>query len=95
MRVTGQSAPPDVIGYLLDEAKAALAEAGWSEVEISETRPPRRALTGPLRVLRQRVSGHRIALVVSGERPAGSDDVGTPLSAGASRRGAGPGGAPA
>jgi len=95
MRVTGQSAPPDVIGYLLDEAKAALAEAGWSEVEISETRPPRRALTGPLRVLRQRVSGHRIALVVSGERPAGSADGETFPAAGAGGRGVGPGGAPA
>jgi hypothetical protein len=92
MRATGQPAPPDVVGYPLDEAKAALAEAGWSEVEISETRPPRRALTGPLRVLRQRVSGHRIALVVSGERPAAPAD-GAP-SAGAGGGGAGPSGAP-
>jgi hypothetical protein len=64
-----QGMPPNVVGYLLDEAKAALADAGWADVETSETRPPRRALTGPLRVLRQQTSpSGRVALVVSGER---------------------------
>lgn len=96
MRATGQSAPPpNVVGYLLGEAKAALAEAGWPEVEIAETRPPFRALTGALRVLRQRISGQRIALVVSGERPVGSADGGTPPSTGAGASGAASAGAPA
>ena len=60
--------PPNVVGYVLDEARAVLAEAGWTDVETTETRPPRRGLTGPLRVLRQRTAGGRVALVVSGER---------------------------
>ena len=63
-----QSAPPNVVGYLLDEARAVLAEAGWADVETTETRPPRRGLVAPLRVLRQRTAGGRIVLVVSGER---------------------------
>ena len=62
------SAPPNVVGYLLDEARAVLAEAGWDDVETTETRPPRRGLLEPYRVLRQRTAGGRIALVVSGER---------------------------
>ncbi|HET7263688.1 MAG TPA: PASTA domain-containing protein [bacterium] len=62
------AAPPNVVGYLLDDARAALAEAGWTDVETSETRPPRRTLVPPYRVLRQRTSGTRVALVVSGER---------------------------
>lgn len=62
------SAPPTVVGYLLDDARAALADAGWSEVETSETRPPRRGLVPPYRVLRQRTSGTAVALVISGER---------------------------
>ena len=62
------AAPPNVVGYLLDDARAALAEAGWTDVEPSETRPPRRTLVPPYRVLRQRTSGTRVALVVSGER---------------------------
>jgi hypothetical protein len=69
----GQAPPPNVVGYLLDEAKAVLAAAGWADVETSETRPPRRPLAGPLRVLRQRTTASgRIALVVCGERPATS-----------------------
>lgn len=63
-----QSSAPNVVGYLLEEARTVLAEAGWAEVEITETRPPRRELIGPRRVLRQRTAGSRIALVVSGER---------------------------
>ena len=60
--------PPNVVGYPLDEARAALAEAGWTDVETTETRPPRRTLLPPLRVLRQRTAGTRVALVVCGER---------------------------
>jgi hypothetical protein len=67
----GQAAPPNVVGYLLDEAKAALAASGRTDVETSETHPPRRTLVGPLRVLRQGTApSGGIALVVSGERPA-------------------------
>ncbi|HEV2281151.1 MAG TPA: PASTA domain-containing protein [bacterium] len=62
--------PPNVVGYLLDEARAVLAEAGWDDVETAETRPPRRGLLPPYRVLRQRVAGGRIALVIAGERSA-------------------------
>lgn len=61
--------PPDVVGYPLEEARRILAAAGWPEGETSETRPPRRTLGGPLRVVRQRVDpGGRVALVVCGER---------------------------
>jgi hypothetical protein len=60
--------PPNVVGYLLDEARAVLADAGWHDVETTETRPPRRGLTGPLRVLRQRRSGGAVALIICGER---------------------------
>jgi hypothetical protein len=75
-----RAAPPNMVGYLLDEAQAALAGAGWAEAEIAETRPPRQPLTGPQRVLRQRVAGPgRIALVVSGERPAASSRDGAPV----------------
>jgi ABC-type transport system substrate-binding protein len=71
MRASPVQGPPNVVGYLLEEAKAALAEAGWTDIDTTETRPPRRALTGPLRVLRQRTPAPgRIVLVVSGERPA-------------------------
>jgi hypothetical protein len=74
-----RGAPPNVVGYLLDDAQAALAGAGWAEADISETRPPRQPLTGPQRVLRQRVVGPgRIALVVGGERPTASSRGGTP-----------------
>jgi len=61
------STPPNVVGYLLDEARAVLAEAGWNDVETTETQPPRRGLVGPFRVLRQRTADGRIALVISGE----------------------------
>ena len=66
-------APPNVVGYLLDEARAVLADAGWHDVETAETQPPRRGLTGPMRVLRQRRAGGTLSLVVSGERAGGSD----------------------
>ena len=62
------SAPPKVVGYPLDDARAVLAQAGWDDVETTETQPPRRGLLGPYRVLRQRLTGGQVALVVSGER---------------------------
>ena len=64
------SAPPNVVGYPLDEARAVLAQAGWDDVQTTETQPPRRGLLGPYRVLRQRLTGGQVALVVSGERAA-------------------------
>ncbi len=61
--------PPDVVGFPLEEARRILGGAGWAEGETSETRPPRRVLSGPLRVVRQRVDPEgRVALVVCGER---------------------------
>ncbi len=63
------SRPPDVVGYPLEEARRILAAAGWVPGDITETRPPRRTLTGPLRVVRQRAAADgRIALAVCGER---------------------------
>jgi len=60
---------PDVVGYTLDDARRALAAAGWPAAEIVETRPPRRTLEGPQRVVRQRLgAGDRVLLVVCGER---------------------------
>ncbi len=61
--------PPDVVGHTLEEARQILAAAGWPESETSETRPPRGALSGPLRVIRQRVDAEgRVAVVVCWER---------------------------
>jgi hypothetical protein len=45
-----------------------LAAGGWQEGETTGTLPPRRALVGPNRVVRQRVDENgRVALVVCGE----------------------------
>jgi hypothetical protein len=61
--------PPNVVAFPLEDARRLLAAAGWTEVDVSETRPPRRALVGPSRVIRQRVvADRRVALVVCGER---------------------------
>jgi len=61
------------VGYTLDDADAALAAAGWKLGEVIETRPPRRGLLDPRRVVRQRAgSDGEVALVVAGER---SDDA--------------------
>lgn len=60
---------PDLTGYTLDEAREILAASGWPEAGTVDTRPPRRKLVGPRRVVRQRVDeAGRIALVVCGER---------------------------
>lgn len=67
--------PPDVVGYLLEEAQEILRAAGWRIVEIAETRPPRRALVGPQRVVRQRSGAEGgVQLVVCGERPGPRED---------------------
>jgi beta-lactam-binding protein with PASTA domain len=66
------SRPPDVVGYTLELARQALIAAGWKVGEVSETRPPRRTLGDPRRVVRQRVSADgSVALVVCGERSDG------------------------
>ncbi|HKV45370.1 MAG TPA: hypothetical protein VJT32_11970 [bacterium] len=66
-------APPDVVGFTVDEATRIVAAAGWTVGSIAETRPPRRTLLDPRRVVRQRVdAGGRLVLVVCGER---SDDA--------------------
>lgn len=60
--------PPNVVAFTLEEARRILADAGWPDVDVRESRPPRRALAGPLRVIRQRlVEDRRVALVVCGE----------------------------
>lgn len=61
--------PPDIVGYTLDAARERLAAAGWSAVEVVETRPPKRTLRPPQRVVRQRTgAGDRVLLVVCGEQ---------------------------
>lgn len=66
--------PPDGVGYLLDEAQRLLEGAGWQVAEVVETRPPRRLLEGPRRVVRQRLGAGGVLLVVCGERPAPRED---------------------
>ena len=61
--------PPDLVGYTQEAAGEILAAAGWQVGETLETHPPRRRLSGPRRVVRQRVDeAGRIALLVCGER---------------------------
>ena len=67
------SQPPDVVGYTLEDAQHALSAAGWEVGEVVETRPPRRTLGDPRRVVRQRViAGGSVGLVVCGERADGA-----------------------
>lgn len=67
------SRPPDVVGYTLEDARAALGHAGWMVGEVTETRPPRRTLMDPRRVVRQRVNADgSVGLVVCGERSDGA-----------------------
>lgn len=57
----------------MEEARQAAAAAGWAVEAVVETRPPRRVLLDPRRVVRQRASTDgRLVLVVCGER---SDDA--------------------
>jgi hypothetical protein len=58
----------DVLGYDLDHARRVLEAAGF-ELDVTETRSPRRvSLSGPFRVVRQRVDGSTVRLVVTRER---------------------------
>jgi len=62
------TAPPDVLVYPLDDARAQLAAAGYT-AEVGETRPPGRGIPqGLRRVVRQRHEGNRVLLVVTPER---------------------------
>lgn len=71
--MTPGSQLPDVVGYTLDEACQAVAAAGGTVGEVIETRPPRRTLVDPRRVVRQRMGADgAVVLVVCGER---SDDA--------------------
>ena len=71
--MTPHSEPPDVVGYTLDDACQTIAAAGWRVGEVIDTRPPRRTLVDPRRVVRQRVGADgSVVLVVCGER---SDDA--------------------
>ncbi len=66
--MSAERRPPDVVGSPLDDARRRLAAAGWFAVEVTETRPPRRVLRPPQRVVRQRVTaGDRVLLIVCGE----------------------------
>lgn len=59
----------DVIGLELEEARRRLEAAGMV-VAVSETRSPIPTvqLTGPMRVVRQRVTSEGVELVVTAER---------------------------
>lgn len=64
---------PNVVAYTLENARDAIAAAGGTVGEVTETRPPRRPLEGPRRVVRQRVAvDGSMALVVCGERAGGA-----------------------
>lgn len=63
-------AVPDVIGLELEDARRRLLASGMT-VSVSETRSPLRgvSLSGPLRVVRQRLSASgAVELVVTPER---------------------------
>jgi hypothetical protein len=67
------SLPPNVVAYTLENARAALAAAGWTVGEVIETVPPRRGLLDPRRVVRQRTAADgSVELVVCGERADGA-----------------------
>jgi hypothetical protein len=58
----------DVLGRDLEDARRMLEAEGF-QVEVTETRTPRPvALSGPLRVVRQRLDGRTVRLVVTRER---------------------------
>ncbi len=67
------SPPPNVVGYTLESARAAIVAAGWTVGEVLETRPRRQTLQDPRRVVRQRVAADgSVELVVCGERADGA-----------------------
>jgi len=55
----------DVLGLPLAEARRRLAEAGVTVVEEAVTAPPRGAVAGETRVVRQRRRDETVALVVA------------------------------
>lgn len=55
---------PDVLGLPVEQARARLSQAGWTQVEEVVTEPPRRPLTrGEWRVVRLRAQEDRVVLV--------------------------------
>lgn len=65
--------PPNVVASTLEDAREAVVAAGWVVGAVIETRPPRRTLEGPRRVVRQRVAADgTVELVVCGERADGA-----------------------
>jgi len=60
---------PCVIARPLEAAERMLGEAGVTAVEVTRTGPPRRPLSGPLRVIRQRAAPGGVELVVAGSAP--------------------------
>ena len=59
----------DVIALELEEARRRFAGSGLTVRSVTETRPQQRAeLTGDLRVVRLRISGDAVDVVVTRER---------------------------
>jgi hypothetical protein len=59
------TAAPSVIGRPLAEAQDILRQAGAAVARVDETRPPRGAPEGPLRVIRQQDTDDGVLLVVA------------------------------
>jgi hypothetical protein len=72
------AAPPDVVALPLEEALAALQEAGW-QARVRTTAPPRSTPAGGVqRVVRQRATtAGEVELVVAWERYAPAPRSGT------------------
>jgi hypothetical protein len=60
---------PSVIARPLPEARAILEAAGAKVAAVAETRSPRGAPEGPLRVVRQRVTPEGVELVTTASVP--------------------------
>jgi len=60
---------PWVIARPLSEARAILEAAGAKVTAVAETRSPKGAPAGPLRVVRQRVSPEGVELVTTASVP--------------------------
>lgn len=60
---------PSVIARPLPEARAILEAAGVKVVAVVETRSPKGAPEGPLRVVRQRATGEGVELVTTASVP--------------------------
>lgn len=56
---------PDVLGLALGEARQRLMDAGLGSVAEESTAPPRGAIEGQARVVRQRLVNQRVHLVLA------------------------------